>query len=426
MTAAPEPPRSRALLPTRFCNLERLLDAMVMRDIDGVVASTPYNVFYLTGFNAIAHKSDEPRPYAVVISRHAPDASVLVVADYYLASFLAQPTWIEDVRPFRAVMLPLDRPADPRDIDRFVPLAGEGVGWVERGRSRYGANIVDSCRGAIADLGLDRGRLACDDLRFGQMLGLEHAEIVDGYDPLMYARQVKTADEIDLLRGATTLNQTAIERTVASWRKGMTWKELNHGYHRAVTELGGFVRDPGGMVWGHPRGADAAAMLQTGLEDFEVEPGMHVMFDCHGTLNLYCWDGGKTWIVDGEPGGEVKRSARATAEAAEALLDAMRPGVRVSQLQARGREVYRRSGLAGADDVLVFFHGLGLSHMDLEQFTAEGRPNSDWVLEAGMVVPLHLLYPGGERSRMWLEEVALVTADGAEPFFSWGFDPICT
>jgi hypothetical protein len=25
-----------------------------------------------------------------------------------------------------------------------------------------------------------------------------------------------------------------------------------------------------------------------------VEPGTHVMFDCHGTIDLYCWDGGKT------------------------------------------------------------------------------------------------------------------------------------
>jgi hypothetical protein len=27
------------------------------------------------------------------------------------------------------------------------------------------------------------------------------------------------------------------------------------------------------------------------------------------------------------------------------------------------------------------------------------------MLEEGMVVPVHLLYPGGERERFWLEEV---------------------
>ena len=48
-------------------------------------------------------------------------------------------------------------------------------------------------------------------------------------------------------------------------------------------------------MWGHPRGADLTLMLATGLEDDEVAPGTHVVFDCHGTLDLYCWDGGKTW-----------------------------------------------------------------------------------------------------------------------------------
>jgi Xaa-Pro aminopeptidase len=73
---------------------------------------------------------------------------------------------------------------------------------------------------------------------------------------------------------------------------------------------------------------------------------------------------------------------------------------------------------------VIFFHGLGLGHMDLEQTRADGTPNGDWSLEDGMVVPMHLLYPGGERERIWLEEVALITRDGGEAFFSWGMAPM--
>jgi Creatinase/Prolidase N-terminal domain len=58
---------SRAPLPRRFCNLDRLIHAMKARGLDGIVATAPWNVFYLTGFNGIAHKSDEPRPYAVIV-----------------------------------------------------------------------------------------------------------------------------------------------------------------------------------------------------------------------------------------------------------------------------------------------------------------------------------------------------------------------
>lgn len=416
------PPREP--LPKRFCNLDRLLHAMTARGLDGIVATSAQNVFYLTGFNAIAHKSDEPRPYAVMLSRHAPEHPILVVADYYLATFLTQPTWVEDLRPFRAVMMPLDLPPKRADIDRFIPRSAAGVAWVERARQSYAYDMNAAVRGALEDLKLTRGRVAFDDRGFGMRLGLDAVDIADGYDAFMFARAVKTGAELRLLERATQLNQAAIERTIASWEWGATWRDLCHAYARAAVDLGGFVRDPGPMVWSHPRGTDPALTLQTGLENDEVERGTHVMFDCHGTLDLYCWDGGKTWVVEGAPEGAAKRNAKATTEVAEMLLETMRPGIRVSELQARGREVYRKAGVPDPAAAVIFFHGLGLSHMDLEQTTADGKPNGDWVLEDGMVVPLHLLYPGGERERYWLEEVVVVTKAGGRPLFSWGFQPL--
>jgi Xaa-Pro aminopeptidase len=424
MNAAVENRFARKPLPERFCNLERLLAGMSARGLDGLVVSTPLNVFYLCGFNGIAHKADEPRPYALLFSRHSPDHPILVLADYYLATFLVQPSWVRDIRPFRAVMMPLDRAPQREDIDRFIPREAREVAWMRGARDRYAFDMRSALRDALADLGLERGRIGFDDLALGQRLRLERAEVLDAYDALMFARAVKTPTELELLRRATALNRVAIERATRSWGKGMRWRELNRAYHAAVVELGGFVRDPGAMVWGHPRGADATLTLQTGLEDFELERGQHVMFDCHGTLDLYCWDGGKTWVVGGEPQGDGKRNLRATALVAEELMAAMRPGARPSELQAKGRELYRQAGVADAESAIVFFHGLGLSHMDVEQTTANGQANTDWPFEAGMVVPLHIVYPGGESSRAWLEEVALVTERGGEPFFGWGYEPL--
>jgi Xaa-Pro aminopeptidase len=417
--SASAPPRKP--LPRRFCNLDRLLHAMAARGLDGIVATTPQNVFYLTGFNAIAHKSDEPRPYAVLLSRHAPEHPVMVVADYYLATFLAQPTWVEDLRPFRAVMMPLDLPPGSGDIDRFIPRTVSAVGWIERARKSYAFDMSTALRGAMKDIKLDHGRVAFDDPGFGMRLGFDGIEIADGYDALMFARAVKTDTELRLLERATQLNQAAIGRAVAAWKEGYTWRELGQAYARAVVDLGGFVRDPGAMVWSHPQGADATISLQTGFEEGEIRRGSHVMFDCHGTRDLYCWDGGKTWVVEGEPEGAGKRNAEATARVAEELLGAMRPGARVSGLQSLAREVYRKAGLPNPAEAVIFFHGLGLSHMDIEQRTADGRTNSDWTLEDSMVVPLHLLVPGGERERYWLEEVVVVTKSGGRPLFSWGF-----
>jgi Xaa-Pro aminopeptidase len=410
-----------ATRPRRRCNLERLEHAMRTRGIEGLVLTQPYNVYYLSGFNGTAHKSDEPRPYAIVVSRRALEQPVAVVADYYLGSFLAAPSWITDVRPFRAVMMPLDQAPRREDIDRFIPHEGTGVAWVAKARERYAFDMKAALLGALADLGLAQSALGFDDLGAGLRLGIGAGRLRDAYDTVMEARAIKTAPELEALRRASALNERAIRATIRRWDPQLTWAEFTRVYGESVLALGGFVRDPGGMVWGHPPGSDPAILLQTGAETGTVAAGTHVMFDCHGTLDLYCWDGGKTWVAGGEAAGGVRRYEKATAAAAEYLLGAMKPGARVSGLQAGARAAFAKAGHPNADEAVIFFHGLGLSHMDIPIQKADGSANLDWVLEENMVVPMHLLCPGGASERWWVEEVVHVTRDGGRPMFSWGF-----
>ena len=421
-TRGPEFPRNP--LPERFCNLDRLLADLERRNLDGVVVTSPLNVFYLSGFNGIAHKGDEPRPYAVVLSRHAADHPVMVLPDYYLNTLLRQRTWVQDVRPFRAVMSPMDRPPRRDDLDPYIPHDGAGVDWMRQARANYAFEYADQVKAAMKAVGLERGRVGFDDMGLGLRLGLEDVTVEDGYDPLMHARAVKTPAEMAMLERATLLNETAIRRITGQWQRGWTWRDLNHAYVMAVAELGGFVHDPGGLVLGHMPGDDPTLTLQTGLETGEIREGSHVMFDCHGTIDLYCWDGGKTWVVGGEPTADGRRRLDATRQVAGEMVQQMRAGAKVSALHAAGRAAYRKAGAADADGAFVFFHGLGLSHMDFETRTADGRPYRDWVLEEGMVIPVHLLLPGGERERSWLEEVVVVGRDGGRALFGWGHEPL--
>ena len=167
-------------------------------------------------------------------------------------------------------------------------------------------------------------------------------------------------------------------------------------------------------------------MLATGFEDTEVEAGTHVMFDCHGTIDLYCWDGGKCWVVDGEPAnGDAQKWAAATSAVWETLLAAMKPGTKVRDLQSIARDTYHKSGVTDPDRALIFFYGLDLSHMEPELTTSSGeRPGGNWRLEEGMVALIDFLYPGSEHYRSWCEEVVEICADGGKPMFSRGPDPL--
>jgi Xaa-Pro aminopeptidase len=409
----------RTPLPECFCNLERLFDTLERRGLDGIVAYLRPNVFYLSGFAPPSNQSvHETNGYAaVVISRFAADHPVLVVAEFDLAYFLHQPSWIKDVRPYATLLLPFDVPLGPSPLDRFIPQAERSSDWARHAREQYAPSLVEGVRVALRDLGLDSGVIGFDDLRLASALD---AKAVDAYGTLKYVRQVKTDAEVEVLRAATRLNQQAIEQTISTWSRGTTWQELVHAYNVTATRLGGFVRDPGAVVLANAPNADPALYMTSGLEEFVVEPGMNIMWDCHGTWQHYCWDGGKTWVVDDSPMGEARIVIEGAAAAMSTLQDVMRPGAHLSDLQRHARATLRKSGVGCADDAFIFFHGLGLEHIDME--VNESR--QDWALEDGMVVSAHLQLPGDERNRGWLEEIFLVTATGGEPFFSWDHGPL--
>ena len=152
-----EPEFGRQRLPERICNLHRLLADMEARALDGLVVTTPLNVFWLTSFNGIAHKGDEPRPYVVILARREPEHPILVLADYYLTTPLHQPTWVTDIRPCRSVMAAMDRAPRRDDVDAHIPWSAAGIEWVERARAAYNFDLADQVRAAMKDLGLGLG-----------------------------------------------------------------------------------------------------------------------------------------------------------------------------------------------------------------------------------------------------------------------------
>jgi Xaa-Pro aminopeptidase len=408
----------------QLVNVDRLVAIMEQRGIDGVVASSHQNLYYLSSLNAVAQKSDEPRPFAVVISRHAPDTPILIMPEYYIGAMARLDSWIEDIRPYRTMISPLDRPASPDDIERFIPQSHGDLDWLIGARDHYAETMIESLGKALSDLELSGKKVAYDDARLGLRLSESAKEIADGFSLLMSARSVKTPIEIDLLRKSTTINQAAIEATIGQYERGMTWFDLNHAYNVAATQNGGFVHDPGALVLASPRGGDASVAFTSEFDDFELEPGMRIMFDCHGTKDLYCWDGGKTWIVEGQPEDMETPEARGTRLAMEEIQAVLTPGKKVSELQILGRETFRKSGVADPEACLLFFHGLGLSHLDQEIGSeVEGSATGDWKLDNQMTIAIHLLVPGGAKERFWLEDIALVTSEGADRIFTWDLNP---
>jgi Xaa-Pro aminopeptidase len=126
--------------------------------------------------------------------------------------------------------------------------------------------------------------------------------------------------------------------------------------------------------------------------------------------------------VDGERHGIAKQIEQACLETASTVEAALKPGARVSEVTEEGRRVVQASRLPGAGNALVFFHGLGLDHLDLDM--AVGQERRDWTIEDRMVLAVHVLYPSDDRHRFYIEDTVVVGPDGATSLYAWSLDPI--
>ncbi len=82
----------------------------------------------------------------------------------------------------------------------------------------------------------------------------------------------------------------------------------------------------------------------------------------------------------------------------------VRPGVRIGEIQEKSQRTFQQMEVPQPEWVLTYFHGLGLIHTDVEALAVDdGDPN--WQLQEGMVIAAHLLCPGNEKERCWIEEV---------------------
>lgn len=420
--------RRESHLPAQLCNLQRLLDILEARQIDGLVSYYVPNVLYLSSFYAAGgHAHLEANGLAAfVFSRHHPDHPILVVQDTELAFFRHQPSWVTDIRPFSSLVRQLDLPDNPHFIDNFLPQEALGTEWARRLRENLAPSLVLGVRKAMHDLGLTRSRVAFDNLRLARQLKMDQVEEVDGYGLMKLVRMVKTPQELEILKIAADINQRALQAVVDSWTPGMTWRDLAVEYARNVTERNGQCRDPYPFVVSNPPGGDPAFLVHAGLDpDYEIKPGMRIMFDCHGTFKQYGWDGGKTWIPEGGDDPQSVKIANAFSDAMQEMESRMVPGAKISELQRTARTVLRRHGVPDPERALFFFHGVGLEHGEIElPVEDEHQHLADWTVTEGMVISTHLYYGGSVTERYWLEDVAVVYNDGARSLYDWGFHPL--
>ncbi len=218
-------------------------------------------------------------------------------------------------------------------------------------------------------------------------------------------RMRKDAVEIAALRKAGA----AIDRVharVGEWlRAGRTEAEVGADIAAAIVEEGHTVAEFV-IVGSGPNGASP----HHGLSDRVIEAGDVVVVDIGGPVaEGYCSDSTRTYSV-GEPRFDDVRPTYAVLQAAQqAAVDAVRPGVTASEVDAAARTVIADAGF-GEYFVHRTGHGIGLDVHE-EPYIVGGN---DLPLEPGMAFSVEpgIYLPGRWGAR--IEDIVIATESGAE------------
>jgi len=263
---------------------------------------------------------------------------------------------------------------------------------------------------ACRDLGLADARLGVEFLTMRVLERQRIEESAPGVhfvdaDPLIAELRVcKDAGEIESLRRAARLNETAFRAVQSAIRPGRTERELALEYRLAALRAGAPELSFDPIIGAGPNGA----LGHTDPGDRPVVEGELVVVDAGVKYGGYCSDITRTYAV-GRISDELRRVYDVVRQANEAGRAAARPGAITGEVDAAARAVIVAAGY-GPHFTHRTGHGLGIEIHEAPYIVAGSRQ----VLRPGMVFSvepgIYLPGVGGVR----IEDNVVITDTGAE------------
>jgi Xaa-Pro aminopeptidase len=390
---------------------------MAEAGIDALVAASPANVRYLTGYwcwLAPLFREFMVRPggsgrlvqenYGLLPREGEP---CLVIEPYWALNAIGG--WVRDVRVAGgADFAPApDDPSVPAGLRPVLDLVTDA----------WPAEPADALAAAIEERGLARSRLGFEleglpAERVERLRrALPHATLLDCTNLLRLVRAVKTPAQVEHLARAAAIAEAAGAGVVGEIDERATLRELADDFRVRVASEGADV-DHFSISY------DGLGFATSG--ELALRRGRAHYFDWGCILDGWYSDTGTT-LAAGDPGPEALAEQAAVRDAVAAGAAAMRSGVRGSAVPAAMREVLAGRGITAC---FPHGHGLGLEVRDYPVLMPDAgdvirddcvEVGADLPLEPDMVVNIEVcvLTPGARS--VHCEQTFVVTADGARP-----------
>ena len=253
-------------------------------------------------------------------------------------------------------------------------------------------------------VGVEPGRLRVLELRFLEAAS-EGAQFLSAEESLAALRMQKDEGELAAMRKAAQIAQQGLQNALASFKVGMTERELAGELTMQLLRAGSDSELPfTPIVSGGPNSANPHATPT----ERPLQKGDLLVIDWGAAYGGYYSDITRTFAI-GEVEPELARVARIVKEANQAGRAAVRPGVRAEEVDRAAREVIEQAGY-GQLFTHRTGHGLGMEGHEPPYMRAgnqlELAAGMTFTVEPGIYIP----ELGGVR----IEDDVVVTESGSE------------
>ncbi|MFQ5914303.1 MAG: M24 family metallopeptidase [Nitrospinota bacterium] len=382
---------------------ERAADEMARAGYDALIATSPENVVYASGFESLGQWLI-PGVQVFAVVPMSPSLPVAVVAPLGELDRAAESHEVmARIHPYGVFFMEIaegERRDEEEEEERLQQIR------MNASRAPAPAAALRDALGylGVADvgvLGLDEGGL--DAPGFASLCeALSQSQIDPACESFRRIRRIKTPEEVRRLRRAVEIAEEAIEEVLRAAEEGMTEREMAQVYECALIRLG--ARPSLTVIGVGPH----SAFPNGRPSDRRLRAGDLIRFDVGCRYLCYHSDIARTAVL-GDPVRRQKEVYAALLTGHLAALDRVRAGTPAREIFQAAVSTVRSSGLPRYDRHHVG-HGIGLELYEPPILNEkEGRR-----LEAGMVVnvepPYYELGFGG----LQVEDTLLVTEEGFE------------
>ena len=390
----PEPPFADVPFAEWKARIDKAKQLMRQENIDLLMLWNNRNIRYFAAYTSTHWETPSIPPLLALLP--ADGDPVALTGEFFLSTAQAQ-TWIKDIRTISRGYAYSEKTL--REIPVEVAAIVREMG--------YGKANIALEMGPLGGMFIPR---PLNDIQ-ALMNGLPKAKFVDGDKVIWGCRRIKSPLEIERLTLAASIHRQAMSAVVQDFRPGMTEADVG-----TIFICTGYQAGAESVTSGHIMcGSAKEGMVDTkhSFDGVTIHKGDYLSVDMAVCYKGY-WADMARIINVGPVTPEFQRYSEQLADAFDAIVEAVRPGMTVGKLQ---QVVFAHGGMETERETAG--HGIGL---DIHEppFISFG---SDEPLEPGMTLELEPFLFHGFRKQggvglFHYENLIIITERGCTPVFS--------